>query len=293
VNAVPRVPGAPRAALESVGAAVVTSPDAAARASASPWAFAEKLFGERVLLVERQPIRAVPGGRTFASSGVFTPSHTDSQPHFGVPASAQVLVCARPAASGGESTLVDAWQLLDSLAATDPMLHARLFDEPRTIAFYFGELSCRTVSLRRGHLFFTHAPVPRPGDGLAQRLQPHVDRAPRATLRPERDEILVVNNHRVLHGRMPFDDPARDLVRLLVWLETPWVAPAALAVRAHVEDTPPDPAASPRLSLVLELLRGVPPGLLAAREGLPEATLYRWRELALRGAASALDSDAL
>jgi gamma-butyrobetaine dioxygenase len=291
VKPVPRIEEAPREALERVGAALLRHEGAAARASTAPWTFAEQLFGERVLLVERQPIRAVRGGRTFASSGAFTPMHTDSQAHFGVPASAQVLVCARPAASGGESTLVDAFDLVDDVAARDPELHDALFDERRTIPFYFGEVSGPTVVCRREHVFFTHGPAPGPGDALGERLQRHVDAAPRAVLRLEAGDILVVNNHRVLHGRLPFEDPAREMVRLLVWLEAPWDAPPAIARRVQREKTPSDPLASRRLAVVLKLLRGTPPGVLSAREKIPEAVLYRWREQALRGAADALGDD--
>lgn len=289
---VPRIEGQPRRALEQTGAALLPAAEgaeeAARRASDTPWAFAERLFGERVLLVERQPIRPVPGGRTFASSGAFTPLHTDSQTHLGVPASVQVLVCRRPAATGGESTLLDAWALLGAVAASDPALHARIFDEARHIPFYFGDFAGRTVSLRRGHVFFTHSPVVREGDPLAALLRPHLERAPRAVLRVEAGDVLVVNNHRVLHGRLPFDDPGRELVRLLVWLERPFAAPPELARRAHPEAAPEDPAAGRRVAVVLEMLRGVPPGVLAAREGIAEAELYRWREEALLGAAEKL-----
>jgi alpha-ketoglutarate-dependent taurine dioxygenase len=288
---VPRLEGALRHTLEEVGAALVAFPGAAAQATASPWALAERLFGERVLLVERQPIRAIAGGRTFASSNGFTPMHTDSQMHFGVPASVQLLACARPSATGGESTLVDAWELLAAIAHDDPELHARLFDEERGLRFYFGELTGRTVSHRRGHLFFTHPPVSQSGDTLARRLQAHVDRAPRATLRVEADEVLLVNNHRVLHGRLPFADTTREMVRLLVWLAVPWAAPQALVRRARHEEGPADPAASRRLALVLELLRGGAPGAIAARERIPEEDLYRWREDALRAAALALGDE--
>ena len=291
MSAVPQTEGRLRAAVERSGSAVLRIEAAAARATTAPWSFAEELFGERVLLVERQPIRAIPGGRTFASSGVFTPAHTDSQAHLGVPASAQVLVCARPAATGGESTLLDAWALLDVLGTRDPELRDRLFDTPRTVPFYFGDVVGRTVTRRRGHVFFTHAPVPRPGDVLAERLQRHVDAAPRTVLRLESCDVLVADNHRMLHGRLPFDDPSREMVRLLVWLETPWAVPPSIASRAHAEDGPPDPLASRRLAVVLELLRGTPPALLAARERIPESTLYRWRDQALCGAAAALDRE--
>ncbi|HEY3821573.1 MAG TPA: TauD/TfdA family dioxygenase [Polyangiaceae bacterium] len=286
---VPRIEGPPRAALEELGAAVVHLEGSSADASASPWSFAEGLFGERVVMVERQPIRAVPGGRTFASSAGFTPLHTDSQTHFGVPASAQVLVCRRPAERGGESTLVDAWQLVAAVAEQDPELSARLFDEVRALRFYFGDVVGATVSRRRGHLFFTHAPSPPPGDATAARIQSWVDRAPRALVRIDAGDVLVVNNHRMLHGRLAFDGASRELVRLLVWLEPPWRAPDAIARRAREHETPADPAASRRLAVVLELLRGSPPGVLAAREKIPEAELYRWRDAALAGAGRALD----
>jgi hypothetical protein len=291
VRPVPRLEGGLRRALEDIGAAIVAIPGGATQATASPWAFAERLFGERVLLVERQPIRAVAGGRTFASSSGFTPMHTDSQMHFGVPASVQLLACARPAASGGESTLVDAWELLEAIASNDPALHARLFDEERRLRFYFGELTGRTVSHRRGHLFFTHPPVAQAGDTLASRLQAYVDRAPREALRVEGDEVLLVNNHRLLHGRLPFADSRREMVRLLVWLASPWAAPEVLVRRARHEQGPADPAASQRLAAVIELLRGGAPGAIASREGIPEAVLYRWREDALRAAAHALDDE--
>jgi hypothetical protein len=41
--------------------------------------------------------------------------------------------------------------------------------------------------------------------------------------------------------------------------------------------------------VVLELLRGVAPGVLASRERIPEAVLYRWRDAALAAAGRALD----
>ena len=289
ILAIPRITGAPRAAMEGPGAAVLHLEGAAGEASAAPWTFAERLFGERVVMVERQPIRPVPGGRTFASSAAFTPLHTDSQTHFGVPASAQVLVCRRPAELGGESTLVDTWTLLAAVADQDPELHARLFDEVRTLRFYFGDFLGTTVTRRRGHLFFTHAPAPPPGDATAARIQSLVDRAPRGIVRVLADDVLVVNNHRVLHGRLAFDGGSRELVRLLVWLEAPWAAPGAIARRARPDDARRDPAASRRLAVVLELLRGVAPGVLASRERIPEAVLYRWRDAALAAAGRALD----
>jgi gamma-butyrobetaine dioxygenase len=289
MNVVARTTGSPRAAIEASGAAVLRVERAVEEATLSPWTFAERLFGERVVMVERQPIRAIPGGRTFASSSAFTPLHTDSQTSFGVPASAQVLVCRRPAAKGGESTLADAWSLVAAVRGEDPELYAQLFEQARTLRFCFGDFIGPTVSRRRGHLFFTHPPVPLTGDRLAARVQAFVDRAPRGIVQLLADDVLVVNNHRVLHGRLAFEDTSRELVRLLVWLEAPWAAPKAWAERARCEDMQrPDPPSSRQLAVVLELLRGVAPGVLSAREKIPEAVLYRWRDLALAAAEKAL-----
>ncbi|KYF94357.1 hypothetical protein BE20_00740 [Sorangium cellulosum] len=43
--------------------------------------------------------------------------------------------------------------------------------------------------------------------------------------------------------------------------------------------------------MVLEMLRGVPPGVLAARERIPEPELYRLRDAALAAAEAALAGD--
>jgi gamma-butyrobetaine dioxygenase len=50
----------------------------------------------------------------------------------------------------------------------------------------------------------------------------------------------------------------------------------------------PDPQARRRLRVVLDLVRGVPAGVLSAREGVPEAELYRWRSAALAAGLNAL-----
>ncbi|HVQ31042.1 MAG TPA: hypothetical protein VMV21_15730, partial [Vicinamibacteria bacterium] len=47
---------------------------------------------------------------------------------------------------------------------------------------------------------------------------------------------------------------------------------------------------SRRLGIVLELLRGVPAGVLSAREGVPEPQLYGWRDAVLAGAEERIAS---
>jgi hypothetical protein len=104
----------------------------------------------------------------------------------------------------------------------------------------------------------------------------------------------------------------RSYVRLLVWLGAGFAASAehaayaarvAAATAARLSRAPEGVrrrlglaapgAGEAKLSVVLEMLRGVPPGVLAAREHIPEPTLYRMREAALAAAAAALGGDPL
>src|SRR5262249_1020293 len=88
-------------------------------ATLAPWAFFQRVFGELPLMIERQPIRAVSGGRSFASSDVYTPPHTDSQLYQGVPPHLQLMFCSRQSAQGGESFFIDSWSLLERLERED------------------------------------------------------------------------------------------------------------------------------------------------------------------------------
>jgi gamma-butyrobetaine dioxygenase len=260
-------------------------------AAASPFAFAARLLGVEPLLVERQPIRPVPEGRSFASTRVDTPLHTDSQMFLGVPAAVQILVCVEPAETGGESVLVDGARLLARLEHEDPALIAALFDVERTQRFYFGDVVGPTVALRSGHLAWTCAPLGSPGARLDDRLAAalaHAVARERPTLHAlRRGEALVASNHRMLHGRRAFEG-SRELVRLLVWLERPLAAEARHHARARVLHPPLPEATLARLRGVLAILRGVPPAKVAADARVTEAMLYAWREAFLGGGVGAL-----
>ncbi len=302
-----------RAELASKGFAVLRLGDLAREASIAPWTFAERLFREVPRMVERQPIRPVAGGRSFASTDVFTPLHTDSQLHLGAPPGAQVMVCESAASEGGESHLLDAWALCESLERGDPRLFEALLRAPRRIPFVFGDVFGPTLALRGETLTFTHSPMAPGADPVATSLAPWIERAPRVTLKVERGDTLVVDNHRMLHGRAAFRDASRSFVRVLAWLSAPLgdhprlralaaaelarrrsQHPGALRVRSRfgVEPVAQGERAR-RLRVVLEMLRGVPPGVLAGREGVPEAELYAWRDAAIAAAAEAVaDFDA-
>lgn len=305
-------PGRLHAALAESGLAWVRAPELAELAAREPWVCAERLMGERALLLERQPIRAVPGGRSFSSGRMAAPFHTDSQTLLGTPPHVQVMACGAAAETGGENVYLDTWALLARLEAEDPDLLAELFTAPRRFPFVFGDVFGPTVSIRGDSLVFTHTARPRPDDAVAARLRPFVESGPAIEVHAAAGDLVVIHNHRLLHGRRAFEDEGRSFTRLLVWRARPWPSPPRWRTRAETAAAAagerlrgaPDlvreayglsaPAGDRRheLGVVLELLRGVPPGVLSAREGVPEAEIYRWRDAVLRGGAARLDEDA-
>jgi hypothetical protein len=302
-----------REALLRDGVAAVKLAGGLGAAAAAPWSFCEDLLGERPLMVERQPIRPRPGGRSFSSGTAPAPFHTDSQRHLGAPPDLQLMLCLAAADRGGESRYLDSWALLGRLEREEPALFRALFEVYRRIPFVFGDFFGTTASARRGSLVFTHSAIAS-GDPVASRLAPHLDAEPAYELKAEPGELLAIHNHRLLHGRRGFEDPKREFVRLLVWLRAPLPSPArylayaeevAAAARLRLaghprrvrerlglEAEPRGPGAE-RLEIVLELLRGTPPGVLAAKHQVPEAELYRWREAALSAARDALGDEPL
>ena len=263
-----------RAALGDRGFAHVgRMPDLAREASVAPFDAAARVLGETPMFVERQTIRVVEGGRSIASTSGESPLHTDSQMILGVPATAQILVCARAAKRGGESTFVDAFGVLGELERSDARAFAAAFEETIVQSFYFGEVHGPIVALRGGHLTVTIAP------NVLGPVHAAIARAPREAIALRDGDVLVASNHRMAHGRTAFDG-GRELVRLLVWLERPLAAPPAFVARAHsVADVAPD--ALVRMRAVASLLRGVPPAKIARELGITEATLYALRDRAL------------
>ncbi len=253
------------------------------RMAASPHAFAASVLGVEPLLVERQPVRPFEGARAFAGSRAEAPLHTDSQLLLGVPPAVQILVCVRPATRGGESVLVDGADVLARCELDAPAVARALFEADRLQRFAFGDVTGPTVSLRGGHVAWTLAP--RAEDAVAVALAPVLGRTPSLVRRLAAGEALVASNHRMLHGRTPFEGE-RELVRLLVWLEEPlassWPDEATRArTRVVVPSLSPD--ARRRLRSVLAILRGAPPAKVARDAEVDEATLYGWREQLLGG----------
>ncbi|MCS6902449.1 MAG: TauD/TfdA family dioxygenase [Myxococcales bacterium] len=273
------------------------------------WGFTERLLGLRPRMVERQPIQAVEGGHSFASTSRFTPLHTDSQLYDGAPPDLQVMACHHADEGGGESLLLDTWSLLTAIEERDPELFITLFRAWRIHPFVFGDLTGPTVALRGNALAFTHSPRSRE-DAVGQRLATWLEHSPPLQVPVRAGEVLLLDNRRVLHGRRAFQDVRRCFTRLLVWLPEPLARhpryeALAQEMRREVEvkmaGVPAEarrragfsgkvlPVAEERLQIVLAMLRGAPPGVLAARYRVPEPTLYVWRDEALRAALEVLD----
>lgn len=279
--------------------------DSAAR---DPWGVAAKIFGEPPSMVERQPIKPMPQGRSFASNAAFTPLHTDSQMFCGVSPHIQLMFCAKAARDGGTTLLLDTAALLETIQKQDVVFFRRLFTESRRIPFVFGDVVGPTVSWRSDCLVFTHSPMRQNDDEIANRLNAYISRAPMVEVPVQDGQILVVDNHRMLHGRTAFTDESRRFTRLLVWRRSGWTQSIEFEALARNESdrlrcsthdrrkfralglgTWSSREVELRRRIVLEMLQGVPPGVLAQRYGIPEPTLYVWRDAAVGAMDEALD----
>lgn len=281
--------GAAREVLARDGYAVLAAGEISDAALADPWLMLESIVGERPLLLERQPIRPIPSGRSFASTAVYTPLHTDSQQAFGYAPHLQVMFCRRPAARGGETLLVDGHEVLALVEREDPSLFRALFSVARDIPFYFGAVTTPTVAAHDDALVLTASPM-EDVDAVGRAFAAAVARIAPREIAVARGEVLLVDNHRMLHGRRAFEGSERELVRFLAWMRRPLaMATRYLQLAREWRPTPPAPRDEEgmrRLAVVLEMITGVPPAKLAAREGISEAELYRWRARVLSDPAA-------
>lgn len=296
-------------AIARRGFVVIELEDELVHRLAQPWRLVLGLLGRAPMLTEVQPIHPIAGGRSFASAAGEAPLHTDSQLWLGRPPDLQVTACLRPASHGGQSVLVDAFALADDLERRDPELLRALLGDLRRMPFVFGAVFGATLARRSGRYVVTHSPRAVAGDALAEPLAAAIARAPHEVVQLGRGQVLLVDNHRMLHGRTAFEDPTRELLRVLAWLATPlgarprWADAAdAIADRlagALVDETEivrrafgaPCAEPAPLDLAVLEVACGAPPGAVAQRAGVAEAALYRHRD-ALFATGRATNGDA-
>lgn len=151
------------------------------------------------------------------------------------------LYSARPAATGGDSFLIDGLALVDALA-TDPA-NAALVDFLRTTDidhsepnFPQGSYSPILRTTPAGRPQVRHHPYLAPVLGPDEQAQwPYVrqwlaavvaarDAGPRFRL--EAGEMALVDNYRVFHGRHGYTDPARRLYSIWAWTTAAVEVPA-------------------------------------------------------------------
>jgi hypothetical protein len=166
---------------------------------------------------------------------------------------------------------------------TDSALYESLTRTPRLHRFYFGDVTRPTVAELGGHLTWTHSPMPAT-DEIGVALARELERQPVIEVTVRAGETFLVDNHRMLHGRNAFSGTDRDFIRVLAWFAQPLAEhPAQRGEQGR--------SSLGRLTVVLEMLVGVAPSRLAAREGVSEAVLYEWRNRALSAAKAALDAE--
>jgi hypothetical protein len=179
--------------------------------------------------------------RLSADTSVAMPPHNDGFA-FGDHAPDRLfLYSARPAATGGDSFLIDGLALVDALAA-DPA-NAALVDFVRNTDidhsepnFPQGSYSPILRTTPAGRQQVRHHPYLAPVLGPDEQAEwPYVrqwlasvvaarDTVPRFRL--EAGEMAVVDNYRVFHGRHGYTDPARRLYSIWAWTTAAVEVPA-------------------------------------------------------------------
>jgi gamma-butyrobetaine dioxygenase len=224
------------------------APDAVAGVvGADPAAVAARLLGRAPFKLRRRRLEVVPGARKgYENSQQQALFHIDQDPY--LPPQIQVLLCVRPADTGGESLFLDGWELARAIQRDAPALYRRLFETQRMIAFSNSRWFGPTISMRLGNVVLSHGAVAPPReDQVGQQVSAIVNHAPPLALRMTEGDVIVANNHRLLHGRTAFTDPQRLLIRLMIWLEDALPADPELAretravhdrIAAQVHDQP-------------------------------------------------------
>ena len=167
-------------------------------------------------------VRVEPRPTDLAYTAIGLLAHTD-QPYRQPVPGIQLLHCLRNESPGGNSTLVDGMAGAAALHAADPTAHQALVETEMEWRYDMGS----DTVVGRGHLleYDRHgrfrgvhlntkldAPLPRPdGDlddfyrGRRWLTEWFDDPTHQVTFRLEPGDVMFMDNHRVLHGRTPFD----------------------------------------------------------------------------------------
>lgn len=173
-------------------------------------------------------VRPGEGGNISSSLGA-ADFHTDSS-FRPVPERLFGLWCLRQAKDGGDSMLIDVNDLLRSLDGDDHTALSTL--STHVVPFFNGRDLLQDVVLDTTNsspkIRYRRDVIEA---GMARKRPPHVVEIGRAldvlahhlsnpalvkSIRLAEDEVLFVDNHRMLHGRSSFQDPNRHLLRVRV-----------------------------------------------------------------------------
>ena len=200
-----------------------TEPDGIAAHAALVGEMSEAAYGQIFDLSTKA------GVQTLGNTMLAVAPHTD-EAYRAVPPGILVLFCVRPAARGGESVLVDGFQIGARLQREDP----EAFELLARVRQPFHRIHGGTIDQRTrapvlvlddagelvGFRFHTRtaAPLDLPAE-LIERVYGANHRLSALMTAPENQvrfalapgEAVLFDNHRVMHSRRPFDDPERFL----------------------------------------------------------------------------------
>lgn len=217
--------------FDSAGLAWINAPAAVARVEADPHAVATELLGESPFKLRMRRLEILPTQRRgYENSNVHALFHIDQDPY--LPPPIQVLMCVRPAREGGDSTFLDGWELAAKVRAHDPALYTELLHTPRIIPFSNSNFFGTTISVRLDNLLVIHGAMP-PDDPVGKALLQRFSLARPVKLHLTEGDVIIANNHRLLHGRTAFTDPDRLIIRLMIWLDHPLVGDPVLVAEAR------------------------------------------------------------
>lgn len=201
---------------------------ASARSDAS--AFVQAVLGSIPTGVDVTTIRydaSLAAARPcFPNTRYAIPLHTDG--HFTeLPMQFLIMVCVNRSSRDGACLFQDGWHIVDSVRRSDQELYAALFNEQRRLTFISRSryYEMPTISECLGSSMLIHPAFVDENDSIGRRFQSWVNRGPVLRIYPDPDDVLVVNNWRMLHARDAFEDDAREYVRLWPHGLTPCPAP--------------------------------------------------------------------
>lgn len=171
--------------------------------------------------------RLVDKGATFSVRSGPAGLHTDAQYHER-PEDLVVICCVRPADHGGETTLLglsDIWEAIRGQRDTADLerwLRAPIWGFSVPLEFGGGEGVARVSILSDSGIRWRRDNLRAEIDGAIEQIADTFAAVCESSLRKVvlplgPGDALVMDNRRVLHGRLGFADPQRHLLRVRLW----------------------------------------------------------------------------